>query len=281
MSKIPLNTCALSAKQIKNIRNKLWDKHRTRKIRSKSKREINKYISHLFENQKYKDKKPVIPLTICQVWHDKSDIPKSVEESIHLIQEQNPEFKHYLFEEKDWEKFIKENYSKRILHAYHSVVPYAIKADLFRYCYLYKNGGIYLDSKYYCINGFKLILLTDKEYFCKDIETSLHGIYNAFIVCKPKNKILFKAINECVKNIENKYYGNSGLCPTGPLLLKKFFTRKQINNLELRHEYINNTNRFILLNGYRILKYHEDYRKEKEQQNNHWSIYWKNKTMYK
>ena len=198
-----------------------------------------------------------------------------------MLKKQNPEFKHHLFDEKECYEFIKDNYPKKVLDAYESVVPHAIKADLWRYCYLYKHGGIYLDSKYYCINGFKLILLTDKEYFCKDVGFSFNGIYNAILICKPKNKILLKCIKTSVKNIEKKEYFNKELCPTGPLMMKTFFTQSQINNLDLTHEYINNTNRFINLHNYRILKFNENYSNEKAQKSEHWTVHWKNKTFYK
>ena len=278
MTRQLLNVCSLDETTIQTMKKKRWNKHKTKKRYSKTSEQNKKYINKLIDAKK---KTQIIPLKIIQVWHDKNNIPKSVKESIELIKEQNPEFKYKLFEENEWEKFIKNNYSKRILDAYHSVVPYAIKADLFRYCYLYKNGGIYLDSKYYGINGFKFILLTDKEYFCKDVATSFNGIYNAIIICKPKNKILLRAINECVKNIENEYYGGTGHCPTGPLMLKQLFTINKIRNLELTHEYVNKSTRFVLFNKHRILKYHEDYKKENEQKFDHWSFYWKNKTMYK
>jgi mannosyltransferase OCH1-like enzyme len=280
MTNIPRDVCKLTSNKFVSLKKKIWNKHKTtKKIYNKTNTQIKKYVNNLF--QKNINKKPIIPFTICQVWHDKTDMPKSVKESVELIKRDNPEFKHILYGENDCEKFIRENFSQRVLNAYHSIVPYAIKADLFRYCYLYKNGGIYLDSKYYCINNFKFVLLTDKEYFCRDFNASLNGIYNAIIICKPKNKIIKKAIYESVNNIENKYYGVGGHCPTGPLMLKKLFSINQINNLELSHEYINKTNRFILLNGYRILKYHKDYKNEKEQKNNHWKLYWEDKTMYK
>jgi len=167
------------------------------------------------------------------------------------------------------------------LNAYDSINPYAIKFDLWRYCILYKLGGIYLDAKYYGINGFKFITLVDKEHFCKDINTSFNGIYNAILICKPKNKIMFKSIYKMVDNVEKKVYGPFGLCPTGPLMLKSFFTQEQVDALEMTHEYVSKNKRYILLHNYRILQYHPEYTKSPEQLNNHWKTYWLNKTMYK
>ena len=278
--KIPVNPCIKTPKQISTLKARIRENNKTRKNKkSKTKPQTIKYIKQLFEKQKTKES--VIPLNIYQVWHDKTKLPESVRESIDLLKKQNPEFTHYLFDEKECREFIEKNYSKRILNVYDSIVPHAIKADSWRYCYMYKYGGIYLDTKYYCINGFKLILLTDKEYFCRDIEHSLYGIYNAILICKPNNKIMYKTIQETVKNVERKYYGSAGHCATGPLMMKKFFTMKQIHNFELTHEFVNDSLRFIDLNNYRVLKYHENYKNEKEQKTNHWKTYWLNKTMYK
>jgi mannosyltransferase OCH1-like enzyme len=275
--KIPFNPCSKTSEQLLTLKKRMRRHNKTKKY-NKPNSETSKYIKELVEEQK--TKASVIPLNIYQVWHDKTELPKSVKESIEKLKEQNPEFTHQLFDEKECREFIETHYSRRILDAYDSIVPHAIKADLWRYCYMYKNGGIYLDIKYYGINGFKLILLTDKEYFCKDIVRSLGGIYNAILICKPKNKIMLKCIQQTVKNVEKKYYGPSPLCPTGPLMMKNFFTEKQKKDFELTHEYINDTNRFIDLHHHRVLKYHENYRNEKAQQTDHYTLYWKNKTMY-
>ena len=53
--------------------------------------------------------------------------------------------------------FIKNNYPVDVLEAFNKLIPGAYKADLWRYCVLYKLGGIYLDIKYSCVNNFKLI----------------------------------------------------------------------------------------------------------------------------
>ena len=277
--KIPYKSCKLSPKKIETIKKKIRENQKTQKNKIKTKSQVRKYIKKLFEKQK--NKKPIIPLNIYQVWHSKTELPGSVKESIEILKKQNPEFTHHLFDEKECRDYLKNNFPKEILNTYDTIIPHALKADLWRYCFLYKNGGIYLDSKYYGMSGFKFILLTDKEYFCKDIDHSLGGIYNAILICKPKNKILLKAIKEVVKNVKNKYYGPSAHCPTGPGMLKSFFSQEQLDNLELKHEFINDNLRYINLNDYRILKYHEDYKNEKEQKNNHWTIYWKSKTMYK
>ena len=219
-----------------------------------------------------KTRRTVIPLHIYQVWHDK-EMPSSVKESIQTLKEQNPEFEHHLYDEGMCRAFIQNNFSKRVVRAFDKVVPYALKADIWRYCILYKKGGVYLDSKYYGIDGFKLIQLTDKEYFCKDINDS--GIYNAFMVCKQGNKKMLQAIQQFVKNTEENYYGWKPVC-VGPLMMESFFTKKELK-FELENEFLSFQKQYITFHGKRILKKHPLYHKQKK---NHWIDSWKYRTLY-
>ena len=180
-------------------------------------------INHKFKTEMTR----VIPLDIYQTWGTKELSPK-MRECVETLKRENPEFTHHLYDDSDCYTFILNNFDKEVADAYDKLIPGAFKADLWRYCILYKKGGIYLDIKYYTVNGFKLINLTDKEYFVRDIEMSGHGIYNAFMICKPGNKFLLKAINKIVENVKNKYYGNSIFSPTGPILLREQFTDEEL-----------------------------------------------------
>jgi mannosyltransferase OCH1-like enzyme len=224
----------------------------------------------------------VIPLVIYQVWHS-DDLPNSVNYSINSIKEYNPEFEHKLFNLDMCREFIKNNFEQRILNAFDNIIPYAFKFDLWRYCILYLNGGIYLDSKYCPLNNFKFYWLTDKEYFCRDIAISRSGLYNALIICKPKNILMLNAIYKVVENVENKFYGSFSLEPTGPLMLKKlaFELDIDINNFELHLEQVDEVIHFIRYKSLRILELHKEYRKEQKNIIKHWSYYWKNKCAYK
>ena len=55
---------------------------------------------------------------------------------------------HYLFNDSDCRTFIMREYPPDVLIAYDRLIPTAFKADLWRYCVLYKYGGVYLDVKY-------------------------------------------------------------------------------------------------------------------------------------
>lgn len=138
-----------------------------------------------------------------------------------------------------------------------------------------------MDIKYRCVNGFKFISLTEKEYFVRDCDSN--NIYNALIVSLPGNEILHKCIKQIVENVQNKYYGNGGLDPTGPGLLGKYFTQEERNYMEMYHSFIESNNKYCILKGDMIiLSFYDDYREEqsKNQKLKHYSQLWIEKNIY-
>ena len=71
-----------------------------------------------------------------------------MEKNFNSIQENNPEIIFHLYDEKESREFIKNNFDNDVLEAYDRLSPSSYKSDLWRYCILYKKGGIYLDIKY-------------------------------------------------------------------------------------------------------------------------------------
>lgn len=194
----------------------------------------------------------IIPMNIYQTWHTKI-LPHLMTASVNLIKSFNPKFNHYLYDDNDCREFIKMHFKPDVLNAYDSLIPGAYKADLWRYCVLFINGGIYLDIKYAPLNGFKFINLTETEHLVADLNNV--GIYNALMVCLPRNEILFKSIRQIVENVNNKYYGDNFLEPTGPNLLTKFVsTSNEIVDLKHKQLYHDNNYKVIYFNDIPILK---------------------------
>jgi len=222
-----------------------------------------------------------IPLNLYQTWHTKK-LDEKMQECVDKLKLANPEFKHYLYDQSECAEFIKQNFDEDVLNAYNSIIPDAFKADLWRYCILYINGGVYLDIKYYTVNGFKLIELTDREYYVKDIEPNGSGVYNAFMISKPGNKKLLNSINNIVENVKNKFYGESGFEPTGPLLLKREFTEDEIDNLRLSiGENDCPTKTCINLDGRPILAIYKGYYETRKTDRPDYHELWKTREIYK
>lgn len=220
----------------------------------------------------------VIPPNIFQTWHTKM-LPPLMFEAVKRIRKHNPRFNYRLFDDNECREFIAKKFEPDVLHAYDSLIPGAYKADLWRYCVLFIHGGIYLDIKYAPLNGFKFINLCESEHLVLDNGDS--GIYNALMVCKPGNLVLFKAIRQIVENVKNKYYGPCCLSPTGPKLLTNFISTKD-PVVDLKHTLINDNNKFIEYNGHKIIKSYNGHNNEKSKHSvkPHYSVLWRQKNIY-
>jgi len=190
----------------------------------------------------------------------------------------NPEFAHFLFDVEECREFIRTNFDLNVLEAYDKLKPSAYKADLWRYCVLYKYGGIYLDVKFMIMNDFKLINITNEEYFCRDMhpqETACNGL----IVVKKENETIHRCINQIVINVKNNYYGNGSLDPTGPILLTNSLNSNEKNKLDiLRLE----RDIHIFFEDIEIFRRYPEYRYEQSlfQATEYYDIMWKNKDIY-
>lgn len=123
--------------------------------------------------------------------------------------------------------------------------------------------------------------MTEKEHWVLDVDKN--GIYNALMVCKPGNEILFKAINKIVENVKNKYYGSNFLEPTGPMLLASFFSNEEKFFFDMKHnEVFDSNSKIISYNNYIIFKSYNGHinDKNKYSKTKHYSDLWKEHNIY-
>ncbi len=254
----------------------------------------NKIKDKQIIKQKYKPpsspKPPIIPRKLFQTWHSK-DLPPKMQENIVNIQKQNPELEYFLFDDNDCVNFIKTHFDTDVVDAYNKLLPEAYKADLWRYCVMYIHGGVYLDVKYQCIDGFKFIDIMDREHFVLERsyfwKPGTHGIYNALIIAKPGNPLFLKCIKQIVIHTQTNYYGPSDLYPTGPGLLGEFYfgnineNMSMIDHFDLVFNYNAGIDSIIYKNQI-ILQTYPEYRTEQrnKQKHKHYSYLWIQRAIY-
>uniref|UniRef100_A0A6C0BY42 Glycosyltransferase n=1 Tax=viral metagenome TaxID=1070528 RepID=A0A6C0BY42_9ZZZZ len=164
-----------------------------------------------------------IPKKIFQTWSTKNISP-SFQQIVDLWKILNPEYEYCFYDNDDCEIFIKKNFDEQTYNAYCKIIPGAFKADLWRYCVLYKYGGVYVDIDTLCLSGIDKFLTEDIEFMVPiDLNTNpgegQHNLFNTFIASTPGNPILLNAIERIVSNVENKRISSSKLDFCGPGLL--------------------------------------------------------------
>ena len=130
-------------------------------------------------------------------------------------------FKDYKFwDNAKIEQLLRDKFNYLVLDAYHTLLPYAYKADLARYCILYVYGGWYVD-----INIRMLRIPDVSEYDLFVIRDYNNGnrmapwqLANGLIYATPEHPVFKIAIDTIVIHCIEKYYGKRTLSPTGPEL---------------------------------------------------------------
>ena len=164
-----------------------------------------------------------IPKIIVQT-NEHQTVPVDMLKSINTIVRNNPDYSYIYYDNEDARNFIIENYPRDVVKTYDKLIPGAFKADLFRYCFLYKMGGVYIDTSMMGLAPLSTIVLPLDEFVSAE-DNGTQGIYNAIMASIPNHPILKTAIEMCVYNITTEYYGNSPLDITGPMLLAKAFKK--------------------------------------------------------
>jgi mannosyltransferase OCH1-like enzyme len=158
----------------------------------------------------------VIPLKLHLFWHDKT-LPPKMQENVETLKKINPEFDVIVYDGEAAYEYIKNNFPGDVLKAYDILIPISFKSDLFRFCVVYKEGGVYLDIKFEPIDGFKLLnLVKYREVWATECENIVNtGIFMSV----PKNRILKCAIDMIKYNALNRIMGAYASSITGPWLL--------------------------------------------------------------
>ena len=157
-------------------------------------------------------------------------LPEYVQFCQYQIQNLYTKFKYHLYSGKEIEDILQNNFSEDIIISYHSLKPYAYKADLARYCLLYLYGGLYIDLSLLCLSS---LILEDTNFFAfrdlPEFSDPWWAINNAIIYSKPKSNIIKTAIDLMVYHCKTKFYGVSAIDVGGPTLLGKAVMRSQEN----------------------------------------------------
>jgi mannosyltransferase OCH1-like enzyme len=140
-----------------------------------------------------------IPATYYQYYDNNTNVNLNFVNTINSNILKSLEFEVYLFNDRDVRHFIITNFDKKLLDIYNKVTTKQ-KINLWIYCLLYSNGGIYININ---LKLKKPLLEIINNYITEDLLFTKQGSYisNKFIVAKPNNPIF--------KELIDSYYDNN------------------------------------------------------------------------
>ena len=102
------------------------------------------------------------------------------------------EFNYYFYNNKMCDDFIKQHFDEKIQRAYFKLPMGVMKADLWRYCILYKYGGIYADADTVCKIDPNIFI--NNSYLTVAPEPPTHNYFCQWTFAAPANSPILKTI---------------------------------------------------------------------------------------
>jgi len=146
----------------------------------------------------------MIPKAIYQTWKTR-DLPLAAKVLNDKMKELNPSYKHTIFIDEEIDSFVRDNFSKQVFEIYDSLQLRVARADLWRYMFLYKNGGIYLDIDSSINRSLDdLLVESDKAVITREKNP---GLFVQWCLMFEANHPILEAVIK--KALENVYLKNS------------------------------------------------------------------------
>ena len=110
------------------------------------------------------------------------------------------DYNRYIYDDKDILQYLKEK-NPELIDFYNNIDVGVIKADFFRFLYIYNEGGVYsdIDIEFYD----KLEIDKDADFFAYN-QNKMKELTSHFFGAKRHNKVVKKTLELCIENIKNK-----------------------------------------------------------------------------
>jgi hypothetical protein len=150
-----------------------------------------------------------IPKHIYQVWMQGNG-NEHIKNNVMLF---NAGYQYSFFNEKSCYKYIQDHFDKNIADVFTNLNNPAHKCDLFRYCLLYREGGIYIDYDLQMnVSLDTMIQQSNYSEFITSIGAHSNNRFgectNGFIFTNKENPIFLQLINHIVNTPNPSDYGN-------------------------------------------------------------------------
>ena len=182
-----------------------------------------------------------VPLSHVYLSSEGQSMGEQLEANLLAAQRCFPGCRQVVYFYEDCRDFLRDAFPSDVLDAFESLIPFAYKADLVRYCLLYVFGGWYVDIGLRCVE--REIVMSDHVDLLafRDRHSSTKSSYacaNGAIFSKKGHPALARAIELVVQHVSARYRGVSPLCPTGPNLWGRAIAMTDLSESSLFGDFV-------------------------------------------
>lgn len=167
----------------------------------------------------------LIPRIVHQTWYEPLEPDKYPNMSRLQQSWKQSGWTHKFYDDATAAVFLEENFPPQVLEAYHAIQPGAFKADLFRYCVLLIQGGVYADMDVLLETNLEEAIAPNVGFMTPMDEPGIKVgkqscLWNGFMAVAPGHPFVAKTIELVVNNIRNRFTSvdyDDMLCPN-PIL---------------------------------------------------------------
>lgn len=157
----------------------------------------------------------LIPAVLHQTFRT-AEVTPTMRAAVDSWIDLNPEYEYRFHDDAAARALIAERYDARTLAAFDRIEAGAFKADFWRYCMLYAEGGVYADIDTVCLMPLsELLCPADGFVSAASGPPRDFAIYNCFIAARPGHPFLAAAIERATEALHRpgRY---DGYIVTGP-----------------------------------------------------------------
>jgi mannosyltransferase OCH1-like enzyme len=206
-------------------------------------------------------------ISVHQFW-DNPPPPAEVMEMVASWQKGPTRTIHRLWTDRDADAYLDENFGRNVVDAYRACAVPAMKADLFRYCVLFREGGIYADADVACIADLGPLLhdVPRVMLFRRQIRIANDFMYFG----SPRDPLLERVIGIAARNIALRI-SNDVWRVTGPGIMTALFREDPTLFTDVSWIQIADLKRFVKFNW--TLSY--------KQSPSHWTTFQKSNSIFR
>ena len=147
--------------------------------------------------------------------------------TVHINSLANPQYRFNYHNDRSAERYLRYHCGNDVADAYNCFIPTAFRADIFRFCALYSEGGIYMDADMYSVGPFES-LYSNCSGFSLGYDFPWEGNEGKqmkILASEPKHEIAGCMLESIVENVRQRKIGETSLSITGPILLHQCYKK--------------------------------------------------------